>query len=150
MPNDLLCLQYISLSNNIHTLLLTIDAYYISNWNSQSWYIKQLVNHWHIVSNNVFTPLFLIVLIALTFTNTSFAFPFDFRVGRINLGLFGVTLTSRYSGHCWISMALCCSLSDSISAAPLSSLSSWVSKSASQVRQYLVSEICSVVHTGSV
>ena len=101
------------------------------------------VKHWRILSNFFFTPWFLLVLIALTATNTIAACFFHFHVGRINLGTFGVAFTFRCSGDCGFSMLLTCSISDSMSAMRLSSLSFALSKSPFQLSQSSVSEMLS-------
>jgi len=143
MPRDSLFLLYIWLSTDIHKLLLTICAQYISNWNSRSWYIKKLVKHWRTLAYLVFTPLFLLISIALTVTNTFWASLLDFHVGRIDPGTFGVALTSHCCGHSGTSRALSCSISDAPSAAQSFSLSSGSSKSPSQSSQHSVAEILS-------
>jgi len=117
--------------------------YYISNYNSRSRYIKQLVKHWRILSYIVFTPLFLLVSIALTVVNTFSACLFDLRVGWINPGTFGVALTSCCPGHSRSSILLSCSISDSISAAEWSLLSSGLSQSPFQLNQSTVSKMVS-------
>jgi len=98
------------------------------------------VNHWCILSYFFFTPVFLLVSIALTVTNTFSACLFDFRVSRINPGTFGAVLTSRCS---WSSMLLSWSISDSKSATQSSSLSFGLSKSPFQLSQLSVSEMLS-------
>jgi len=105
--------------------------------------MKKLVKHWRILSYFVFTPLFLLVSIALTVTNTFSACLFDFRVGWISLGTFGAALTSRCSWHSGSSMLLSWSISDSTSAAQSSSLSFGLSKSPFQLSQSSVSEMLS-------
>jgi len=90
-----------------------------------------------------FTPLFLLVSIALTVTKTFSACHFDFRVCGINLETFGVALTCRCTGHSGTVMALSCSISDSTSTAQSSSLSFRLSKSPFQLSQYLVTEMLS-------
>jgi len=57
------------------------------------------VNHWGILSYFLFTPLFLLISIALTIINTFSACLFDFREGRIHPGTFGWALTSPCFGH---------------------------------------------------
>jgi len=101
------------------------------------------VKHWRILSYFFFTPLFLLVSIALTVTNTISACLFVFRVGRINPETFGATLTSRRSGHSGSLMLLSCSISDSMSAAQSSSLSFGLLKSPFQLSQSSVSEMLS-------
>jgi len=121
--------------------MLTICPWYISNWNSQSRYTMNLVKHRCMLSYFFFTPLFLLILPALTITNTFWACLFDFRVGQINPGTFGTALTSCCSGQSGSSMLLSCSISDSTSATRLSSLSFGLSKSPFRLCQYSESEM---------
>jgi len=117
--------------------------WYISNWNSRWSFIKKHVKHWRILSYRLFTPSFLLILIALTVTNTFSVYLFDFRVGWFNLGSFGAALISRCSRHSGSLMRFSCSTSDSTSAAQLSSLLCWFLKSPFQLSQYLVSKMLS-------
>ena len=142
MPKDSLRLIYIYLWTDIHTLLLTIPPYYISNWNSWSSYIKP-VNHWPILSYLFCSPLILRVSTPLTISNTFSACLFDFRVGRTNLGTFGAALTSCCPGHYGSSLQLLGPTSDSSSAAQSSSLSFGLSKSSFQFSQSSVSKMVS-------
>jgi len=142
MPNDSSRLLYINLWTDIHTLLLTIRPWYISNWNSRSRYIK-LVNHWRILSYIFIPPFYLRVSTPLTVTNTFSACLFDFRVGRTNLGAFGAALTSWCSAHSGSWMPVFGSISDSSSAVQCSSLSFGLSKSPFQFSQSSVSEMLS-------
>jgi len=105
--------------------------------------MKKLVKHWCILSYFLFTPLFLLVSIALTVTNIFSACLWNFRVGWINPGKFCATLTSCYTGHCGSSMVLSCSISDSTAAAQSSSLSFGLSKSPFQLSQSSISEMLS-------
>jgi len=102
---------------------------------------KEAVKHCCIPSYFLFTPLFLLISIALTVINTISACLFDFRDGRSNLGTFGVAVTSRCSGNSGSSMLLSCSISDSTSAAQSSSLLFGVSKCPLQFSQSSVSEM---------
>ena len=90
-----------------------------------------------------FTSLFLLVSIALTITNTFSVYLFDFRVGRINPGTFGVMFTFRCSGNSGSLMLLFCFISDSTSTAQSSLLSFGLSKSPFQLSQSLISEMLS-------
>ena len=144
-PKDSKRLLYICLSTDIHKQLLTLCPTYISNWNSWSSYVKKLVNHWRILSYLFFTPLCLLVSIALTVTNTFWACLFYFCVGRTNQETFCAALTSCCSGHSCCSMWLLCSISDSSSATQSSSLSFGSSKSPFQFSQFSVSKM----HSGA-
>ena len=101
------------------------------------------MKHWCILSYIFFTPIFLLVSIALTVTNTFSACLIDFRVGRINPETFGAALTSDCSGHSESSMLLSYCTSDSTSATQSSSLSFGLSKSPFQLSQSLVSGMLS-------
>jgi len=90
-----------------------------------------------------YAPIFLLVPIALTVITTLSTCLFDFHVGRINRGIFGVVLTSRWSGRSGSSMLLSCCILDSISAAQSSSLPFWWSMSPFQLSQSSVSEMLS-------
>jgi len=142
-------LLYISLSTNIRKLLLTIRPYHISNRNSRSSHIKKLMYHWRIRSFFFFTPEFLLVSIALTVTNTLPACLFDFHGGRTNPGTVGAALTSYCFAHSGSSMALLCSISDSLSATHSSALTFGLSKSPFQCGQLSVSEMLSGTFSSS-
>jgi len=103
--------------------------------------MEKLVKHWQILSDFFFTPLFLLVPVALTNTNTLSACHFDFHVGRLNPGTFGAALTSRCSGHSESLIPSSCSVSDQTSAAQSSSVSFGLSKSPFQSSQSMVSEM---------
>jgi len=75
------------------------------------------VKHRLILAYFVLIPFFLLISIALTFTNTISACLFDFWVGWIYPGTFGAAFTSRCSGHSRSSMPMSCSLLDPTSAA---------------------------------
>ena len=107
------------------------------------------MKHWCILPNFFFTPIFLLVWIALTVFKTVPACLFDFRVRRINLEKFGVALTSGCSGQCGSSMRSACSISDSTSAGQSSSLSYGLSKSRFQLSQSSESEMVSVALSSS-
>jgi len=107
------------------------------------------VKHWCILSNFFFTPLFLLVWIALTVINSFSACLFAFHVGWINRGTFGAALTSRCSAHSGSSMLLSCSRSHSMSSAQSSLLSFGLSMSPFQLSQSSVSEMLSVVQCSS-
>ena len=112
----------------------------MSNWNSQSSYIK-LVNQRHILSYFFLPPLFLRISTALTVTNTFSACLFHFHVGRTNPGTSAVALTSCCCGNSGCSMELLCSISDSSSAAQTSSLALGLSKSPFQFTWSSMSEM---------
>ena len=101
------------------------------------------MTHWRILSYVLSTPLFRLVSIALTVTNTVSACPFDFPVGQINTGTFGLALTSCWSGHSGSWMLLSSSIWDSTSATQSSLLSFGLSRSQLQFSQSSVSEILS-------
>ena len=105
--------------------------------------MKKLVKHWRILSYFFFTPVFLLISIALTVINTVSARWCDFHEGQINPGTFGTALTSHCSGHSGSSILRSCSLSDSTSPAQLSSLSFGLSKSPFQLSQSAVSQMLS-------
>jgi len=105
--------------------------------------MKKQVKHWCILSDFCFTPLFLLVSIALPIINTIPACLLDFRVGQINQETFGAALTSRCSGHSGSSMLLSCSISDSTSTMQSSSLSFGLSKSPFRLSQASVSKMLS-------
>jgi len=132
---DSLCLQYICLWTHIHKLLLTIRPEYISNWNYRSTYRKKLQKHWRILSYFFFTPVLLLLSIALTVTNTFSACLFHISVGRVNPVTFVATLTSHNHGYSGSSMPLPCSISASSSAEQLSSLSFGLAKSPFKLSQ---------------
>ena len=101
------------------------------------------MKHWCILSYFCFTPLFLLVSIALIVINTYSAHLSVFRVGRINPRTVALARVSRRSGHSGSSMLLSCSISDSKSAAQSSSQSFGSSKSPFQLSQSSVSEMLS-------
>jgi len=101
------------------------------------------VKDWRILWYFFFTPLLLLVSIVLTITNTFSGCLFDFRIGPINPGTFGVALTSCCSGDSGSSMLLTWSISDSTSAVQSSSVSFGLSKSPFQLSQSSVSEMLS-------
>jgi len=88
LQKDSLHLLYIYLSTNIHKLLLSMRPQYISNWNSRSSYIMELVQRWWLLSNFFLTPIFFLVSNALSITNSLTACLSDLCVGPINLGTF--------------------------------------------------------------
>ena len=141
LPKDSLRPPYICLSTDILKWLLNIIPYYISNWLSRSSYIFKLVNHSCILPYLFLITWYLLVSIALTITDPCSACLFDFRVGRINQGSFGVALTSHSSGFAGSSMPLSCSISESMSAAASTSLSFGLTKSQFYLSQFSVSEI---------
>jgi len=101
------------------------------------------VKYWPNLCNWLFTPLLLLISIALTVINLFSAGLFGFRVGWINLGTFGVALTSRCSGQSGSSILLGCSTSDSMSGLQSSSQSFGLSKSPFQLSRSTVSEMAS-------
>ena len=103
----------------------------------------KLVKHCCILSYFFLIPLFLVISIALTVTNSSPACLFDSHVHRINLGTLGAALTSCCTGHAWCSMPLSCSISDSTSTVPSSLPSFGLFKSPFQLSKFLVSEMLS-------
>jgi len=108
------------------------------------------VKHWHILSYFFFTPLFLLVSIALTDIDTFSARLFDFHASRINPGTFGAALTSRCLGQSGSSMLLPCFISYSTSIPHSSPLSSGISRSPFQLSQSSVSEMVSVARSSSI
>jgi hypothetical protein len=101
--------------------------------------LKKLVKYWCILCYYYFTPLLLLVSIALTVTNCFSACLLDSRVGRIDPGTFSVVLTSHCSGYCGFSMLLSCAISNSTSSTQSSSMSFGLSKSPFQLSQSSVS-----------
>jgi len=93
---------------------------------------------WH--RHSAQTEIFFADANVLTFSKTFSASLFDFRVGRINPGMFGVALISHCSGPSGSSMPISRSILDSTSAAQSSSLSFGWSKSQFQVSQCSVSD----------
>jgi len=107
-------------------------------------------NKYCINYRNLNTPVtcFLILLlrlspIVLTVTNTISACLFDFCVGQINLGTFGVALTSCFSGCSRSLMPFSRSESDSMSAPQSSSLLFGLSKATFKCSRSSVSEMLS-------
>ena len=99
--------------------------------------------YWRIVSYCLLILLLLQVSTALTFTNTFSSCPYDFHVGRTNLGTFRVALTSHCSGFSGSSMPLSRSIWDSMSAAQSPSLSFGWSWWSFLFSQFSVSEMLS-------
>jgi len=113
-----------------------------------SWsnYIKNLVKlHGSIQSYIFFIPVFLLVSIVLTVINTFSVFFIDRQIGRINVQTFDVAVTIWCYGVLESSMPLSSTMSDSLSASQLSSLSFGLSKSPFQSRKLVVSEM----HSGA-
>jgi hypothetical protein len=118
----------------------------MSNWNSRSSYIQQLVQDWCILSCFFFTPLFLLVSILSIVTNTFSADLFDYGVGRITPGTFGAADTYPCFGHSWYSIPLSCCIYYSTAATQSTSLSFDLSRSLFQFSQSSVSEmLCGVL-----
>ena len=105
--------------------------------------------YWHILSYLSLIPLFLLVSIALTITNTISACCFDFHIGRINQGMFGGGMTSRCSGLSGSSTPLSRSISISLSASQSSCLSFGLSKSRFECSQFSLSKMLSGVPSSS-
>jgi len=123
------------------TILNVLWEYY-SAWISWSTYIKNQVKiHWRILSYIVLFPLFLFVSIVLTIINTLSGCFLDLRVGHINLATSGIADTFISAGLSEFPMPFSCSLSDSLSASKLTSLSFGFPKSPFQSYQLLVSAI---------
>jgi len=108
-----------------------------------------LVIHSRILSYFCFTPLFLLVSIALTVTHPFSAGLFDFSVGRINSGTLSAALTSRWSGHSGSSIELACSMPDSTSVTQLSSLAIGLCRWQFQLSQFSESKMFSGVLSSS-
>jgi len=101
------------------------------------------VKHWCILSYFSFTALSLLTLIGLTFTYTFSACLFDFSVGRIDPGTFGMARPSCCSVHSGFSMLWSCPISVSPSTAQSSSLSFTSYKFSFKWSQSAVSEMIS-------
>jgi len=101
--------------------------------------MKKLVKHWCILCYFLSAPIFLLVTIALTVTNTLTGCLFDFRAGQIKPGTFGAALT-QCAGYSGSSMLLSYSILESTSAAQSSSLSLGLSKPPVQLSQFPVSK----------
>jgi len=108
--------------------LLTSLWQYISKWHTRS------IN----INNSLFLILsFLLVLIALNITKAILPSFSNFRVSKMTSGTFGVALRCSCSGISGSLMQLSCSISYSMSASQLSSLSCRLSKWLLKLSQFL-------------
>jgi len=107
------CTRYRSIYWRVFTIYCSPFAHKISLTQTLG---QATSRSWSILSYFVFTPLFLLVAIAITIRTISPACLLDFHVGRINRGTFGAVLTSCFSGHSESSIPLPCSISDSMCA----------------------------------